>query len=472
MSPWKLGIWLPVAAVLIGRFLLDFNGLYGQDAHYYLHYAQNYTEHFTQGLPLGDYLWPVTYPFIASWFGTLFGNHDFFLQLLSAVGIVLAAWSIKRLLLLWHPAVKLTLIDAFTVISVAASPFLLRSGVLVMSDALALGFGSASIYGCMHYVARNNALALVGAGLSAGLAVTTRYPMVLILLPPLLYAGFTALRTKSVLHLGILFGAGALALLPEWIWHWEGVMAAPGHDALTTWSPSHFFQRNFLTSEGNLSYSLPNILYGLHPFLHIGFCLLFLPLLLFVKWKKWKGNKAQTLIISVVVYLIFVVGIPTQNMRFLLPVAPLVAILLFPAFVRGFEWVKRYVGKAQWLLWMAFVGQVVLFPYVLRTQFGAQQVEKQMAVATVKESKNTIYTFGMELALETYNTPHHVQSLYDSLSRTPVPGELLLYNPDVFSTQWEGQVVMTNYQYIRNRFELEVLHQHQGWTLARLREKR
>ena len=88
--------------VVIVLQIIDFNGLYGQDAHEYLRYTKHLKNSLLNFEKPDNYFWPVIYPLIGLLVSLISFSEMFGLQLISIVAYVItAAYIIKTLNLLY-----------------------------------------------------------------------------------------------------------------------------------------------------------------------------------------------------------------------------------------------------------------------------------------------------------------------------------------------------------------------------------
>ena len=74
---------------IITCIILDFNGLYGQDAHEYCRYTQSVYHSILQGKQIQDYLWGVGYPLLGTFLSFFTKNVLFSLQAISFISYTL-----------------------------------------------------------------------------------------------------------------------------------------------------------------------------------------------------------------------------------------------------------------------------------------------------------------------------------------------------------------------------------------------
>src|SRR3989338_3327992 len=203
-----------------------------------------------------------------------------------------------------------------------------------MSDMLCCFFVLLSYYHYFRYREHGHWRFMVFLTGAATAAFFTRYAAVPLLIPPLL-AGFTLVfrsRRVALKIAAVLFLSAAVELI---LWSSDRFFAV-GIDIWKQWSWENVFALQAEEESGVLLRTVPNGLYIFGNFFHIGFLAigtLLLPFYRQVLREKvvWFGS---------LLYLALLVGLSTQNYRFLMVLHPLVLLLLFPAF-RGKEAVIR-----------------------------------------------------------------------------------------------------------------------------------
>jgi hypothetical protein len=135
-------IIFPLLIIFVLR-TVGFDGLYGQDSYEYLRYTNAIQEYMVNGIHPGNYFWPVLYPTLGSLLGFIFGT-AFALQLISCISFSLACVYILKTIRLLYPNSKFRFFYVF--IFAVFCPFLLKMGLIVMSDAFTLVFVVLSFY--------------------------------------------------------------------------------------------------------------------------------------------------------------------------------------------------------------------------------------------------------------------------------------------------------------------------------------
>lgn len=467
--------WLAGGAALLLllalRLLTDFNGLYGQDSYAYLAYAEDLRAWWAGGPAPGEFFWPETYPLLGALLSYLTGDVALALQAVSMLAlagtvVLLAGW-LRRL----YPDLQAGR-AAFAFLALALSPFLLRNSLMVMSDSLAVFWGVAALQQLWGRPLVRQGLAV--AALCVGLAVMTRYAMAVLLLPALLVALAAHFRLSNwrtgALTLALTLTCLLLPTLPHFALTTDTVL--PSHHFLSDWSFGHWFMKDFEMADGHFSYGLINIIFAFGVFYHPGFLGLLVAGVVLLIWrrKNMPIERFYPLMPLVMLYLLFIAGIPFQNPRFLLPVVPLVLLAIYPAVHWGF-------GKLQtkkWLPGLAF-GAICSVHLVLGYQAGklfleTNRAERQIGEDLRQYGNRRIYTFALDGAVRTYARQLDVVNMWGSSIKDAQSGELVLFNAPAFREQWAGQAPMQNWNMFQTEFQLDSLRTYpRGWTLYELR---
>ncbi|MGB0369239.1 MAG: ArnT family glycosyltransferase, partial [Flavobacteriales bacterium] len=168
------------------RFGFSFNGLYGQDAYAYLLHAREWKAFFLGGDIPGGFFWPPNYSILAALLSLLVKSEFYSLQFISVLSMVGLGGMLNRLIKEAYPQTGDTMRIVFVILAFLLSPFMFRLGMQSMSDMLAMFFLTASFYQLWRYFQNGSVHSLLlWSGFSA-LAITTRYPAVIVLLPAII----------------------------------------------------------------------------------------------------------------------------------------------------------------------------------------------------------------------------------------------------------------------------------------------
>lgn len=469
---------LVAAGLLLLRFATGFNGLYGQDSHEYLRYAQRLADFFTSGADPGDYFWPVNYPLYGALLSLLTGDVLTVLQLISITAFLLTLVYIIRFISLFYPQQPLqSRVYAYIGLVVCLSPLMLQSALVIMSDMLAVFFTTAAVYHMLAYRDFQERRDFYLAIFLAGSAVMTRYATAVILLIPAV-AFLRAYRPhirwqESLWGLAIILFCVAPHFL---IRAWQSA-AFLEHPALVSWSIENWFKQQFNTTDGFASYRFLNLLYGFINTVHPAFFFLGGALAFFIRKKDLRSNKQLLLLASIVLYGLFLAGIPYQNLRFLLLSFPLVVVLMYPLFSRSIDRLLRPNFSVY-----LFVGVVVTIQLGLNYKYSSgtlqsnlleQRIARTMKSYDAGEDKNPIYTFWIDSALKTYGIKNPIVNLWHKKLESADSSGLVLFNESSFRQQWQGKNPMQNWEFLKENYQLQKIEElPQGWELYRLEPSR
>ncbi len=453
-------------------FLLNFNGLYGQDAHEYLRQSRVIFDRF-QGMPvpaqsLGDTEFAGGYPLAGALLRFLLGDSVLALQVVSWLAAALGLLVFERLLCLLAPGARAESRWVFAGLGLALAPMFFRAGLTSMSDGLGLMFALTAFYFALRAFEKISTYNIIYTVGFAALAVTTRYSLGALLLPLGVSLAYFLIFRKKTLDLAIGLGLGCLAFLPHF-WLKSGIAENPfGHSMLQHWSVANFFQHSFNNENGFSDYTLPNILFLLFPLMHPAFCLA-LPGLFFLFKKTDLALPAKkTLLICISSYLILLGGMPHQNPRHLLPAYVLLLLLLFPAWDRlycyGFLFFRRLTTG---ILATAFALQVICCVWILAPILARHRLE-QVVAATLSEvmpPKSTLYAFDLDVAMHSYLPNIQIQNLWERQYAEFPSGSYVLFN-EALRPQWQGQHPMLNWDFLKENYRLKMRAKlPEGWAL-------
>jgi hypothetical protein len=442
--------------------VLNFNGLYGQDAHEYYRYTLVLANFLTGGPEPGAFFWPVLYPAAGALLSIVLPN-ILSLQILSLLSGAWTYINFCRILNLMYP--KGTMRQRYAFLYLFCSPFFIRAFSIGMSDILAMAFLTASWLKYLEWNSRRE-LYLLLISICFGLfAVQTRYVSIILLIP-LIPGILSILKERSTNILIIVFGI-IIALTPSIIFRSIDFETIVSHPWVLSWNPLNIFKHAFTTQEGTFNYTFPNIAYVLAVIFHPGF--MFTGLILLYFNFKTEFRKLNWWIISLGIYLVFLAGIPFQNLRFLLLAFPIVLLLLYP----GYEEMMRKVifKRYKIILFVLFILiQFALASRAIEPLYIYQQEEIAISNEIKKYPNTTIYCFGINGALKTYDVQQEVINLWNVSNPLLPSGALFLYNQLRFEKQYKITPPGKIYQKMRGQGRLMYLKTlPNGWQLYRIR---
>jgi hypothetical protein len=227
-------------------------------------------------------------------------------------------------------------------------------------------------------------------------------------------------------------------------------------------------RRELVSDDGILRYVLPNGFYVLSVFGHPGFLPLGLLLLPFLQRSDLAPLHARLALGVVVVYLLFIGGLPFQNDRVLLFAQPFVALLLFPAFVRALEWASARGLLGYKLVAPVMVVQAVLFIRAMLPFVQQGAVERDLTALVVALNPSRVYTHGMGAAFDIGCPNAMVTELWYGDIEVFEPGALFVVRPSDLAEQWVGRPPLDNWRRARSQGVQVLLERSDGWTIARV----
>jgi len=460
----------PIGVFLFFYYGLNFDGLYGQDAYEYLRYSNALKNFIITGENPGDYFWPIFYPLFGALTSFIFQNIGFSLMLISTVSVSISAYCLYKILTLLFKNTKYPTLYVFVFFML--SPIVFKSGLLVMSDLLALCFIVLSAYHYLKFSQKKQVKYYYFIAVFSFLAFMTRYASAAILIPFVISASLLFFKQKNILKhivfITLIIGLLSLPHILIRIHHSTDFLA---HQWLKSWSFNNFLKYSFTTVDGTSNYFLPNIIYAFsnifHPrFLFVG--VIFIPLFLL---KRIHFNHSIVFITSFILYAFFLAGIPFQNSRFLLLSFPIGLILLYPVFnyLSELKWVKKifYLGIV-----CSLILQFILIKKTFQSTLQRNQLEIEITQKLTKYQNNTLYSFDIDIALQGRGLEFDYKNLWKKRYTDLKENDLILFHPTKFQKQWQGKNPILNFDYFNKNYSLKIIEPlPKGWKLYKVQTK-
>jgi len=465
----KLLEWLCVGscAVLLLIFVSLYNGLYGQDAHEYYLMARQYMDSLKNGQPPGSHFYSPAYPFWGAMLGMITGL-PIALQLLSIAFYILslywAASFIKTIFSHYYPWHLF-----YVLIMIGLSPYFMRSGYSIMTDtpasALALG---GFYYGYRTY--NGEWRMAVASMLCITLSLSVRQQLFPLLAPTALLVAFSLLRDKKIGWLVFSMLVSLPVLMPLYLYGEGTASRLLENSYLNNWRIANFFLLHTEADGESFRHPIPNVVFYflnmLRPELFGSGILLFL----FIRIKNYAHTYTRWMLLSIILYLLFICGMGFQNYRMLFPVFPLIMVILYPSFEILIDsllllCIPQRIGGTALLLLHSLLCIMAFRPF-----YNYQKEEKAITAAISRDhSQPVIYTVGYEGPLHSY-TSKKIISLWTKTPFIIEKNALLLYDPLSLKKQFkdspEANAIMkmlrdTEWNFLRkfdNGFELYETH--------------
>lgn len=450
--------------------IVGFDGLYGQDSYEYLRYTNAIQEYITDGIHPGNYFWPVLYPTLGSLLGFFFGSTAFALQLISCLSFSVACLYILKTIRLLYPTAKFRFF--YVLIFAVFCPFLLKMGLIVMSDALALVFVVLSFYFFFLSFYKNTNLTPVFV--FATCALMTRYASLFIIFPIVIYTLYLVWKRKKFLQLVFASLLSVIVTIPFLIFQWGALFEASSNPFLDLWSVRSYFKSSFTTQDGTGSYLFPNLIYTFYVFFHPGFIFLgsILSLITLRNYTSLKIFHQKILLLCSALYIFFLAGLPFQNPRILGLVFPLILILLFPAFVKLMK--LKFLHRSMILIGIfAIILQLVFFAMTFKLIFTRTIAEKELATMIQPYEGATLYSFDVDLAMQGRGLDFKFKNMFVERYENIQTNDLILFDADRYKVQWKDKNPMLNWEFIEQNYQLKILETHsEGWKLYKIMAKK
>jgi len=451
-------------------FYLNFDGLYGQDAFEYLRYSKALQNFIITGNNPGTYFWPLFYPLLGSLFGFFTHNIALALLLISVFSLSVSAFYLNTIIDLLFPNSKLSILHIF--VFFILSPFILKSGLLIMSDMLALCLIVLTLY---HYLKFNQNYSIkyfYYITIFSVSAMMTRYVSFVIVIPFIIHASYLFLtQKKNLKHIPFLMLIVFIIGLPHFLINATNSLKFLSNNWLKTWSVLNFFKSQFSTVDGFNHYLFPNIIYVFSNFFHPRFLFIgiFLIPLLFIKNSNFKHR--TIILISVILYALFLAGIPYQNNRFLVLSFPLILLLFYPIFIylTELKLIKKifYVGIICTIIIQSF-----LISKAFKSTLERNKLERKMVELLRPYQHKKLYSFDIDIALQGRGLKFDYKNLWIKRYKNLQKGDLILFNPTKFQKQWQGKNPILNFNYFNEKYDLKIIQDCQGgWKLYQVETK-
>ncbi|MCG2610858.1 glycosyltransferase family 39 protein [Flavobacterium sp. SM15] len=459
---------LPLLLWIVAYFGFSFDGLYGQDAYEYLRYTAALRTFLESRTPPGDYFWGVYYPILGSLLSFVLPSSTLSLQLISVGSLLLSGLYLKKIIQRVYKQKNGTVVPLLFFI---LSPIVLVHSILVMSDMLACCLTILAVYHLLYFIEKVDSKRFLFGSIFVALAVLTRYASIVVLFPFCVMAFYQLLLHRKFKTLIISILIVGLASLPHLAIRSQNSLQFLSHQWLQSWSFTNLFQSHFITIDGEIQYPVINMIYSLFPFFHPVFLVFGLFLFgYFIKKRTfWLSNYQKLFLVSIVMYGLFLGGIPFQNKRFLLLCFPLVIVFLFPLIkqlMTQFKNKKTVVG-------CIIIIQISIGFYYAKPFYQRNKLEQTIAKELKPFQGNTLYAFDIDIALKGRKLDFNYKSLWKEKLQQFDKNALLLVNEKQLQKQWQGKNPLHNWETLQKQYKLEKINAFEGdFNLYRIGNKK
>jgi len=469
-----------VLGLTLVALALQFNGLYGQDAHEYLRQSLAFRSvlsgHFFNITEQGSLDFAPGYPFLGALFQVFNLPAIFSLQAISILAAGISLLLLERLLIVLSPGTTRLSRLAFIGLLCLGAPLFIRAGICSMSDSLGLALALAALLSGLKSLEIRSIREILYFAFFTSAAISVRYAMAALLLP--LVIVFLLLMVQKKQWLSVL-ASGMIGISVFMVFSVlkNGVgLNLFQHSLVSQWSLLNLFKASFENINGHISYLVINLLYIIfYPILHPGFCILLPGLLLLFKKTDIHLPAKKILAACLLCYLLLLGGIAHQNLRYLLPAYTLWLLLLFPAWDRFFAYGGYFFKKTTYgVLLAVFFCQIAGAVWFIKPIIARNHLEINTAntLKMTLKSDDTLYAFDLDIALKTYLPELKHVNLWSNRYDSFEIGAYILFNEQRLAAQWAGKNPMLNWEHLQEHYVLHpVLTLQDGWVLYKIRNE-
>ncbi len=462
-------VGFPVVLFLMVYLFFGFDGLYGQDSYEYLRYSKSLHLFFRIDRNPDTFFWPLYYPLLGALISFIISNTALSLQLISVMSVGISAVYLNKILELIYSRKNYSIL--YVTLFFFMSPMVFKTGVLVMSDMLATCFVIGTGYYSIKYIKDQKLVSIYLATIFGVSAVMTRYASVVIIFPFGIYILYYLFKRRNhIVHLFTILILILILLFPHIYFKNHNFSEFLNHKWLQEWSFLNFFKRSFTTVDGYAVYSLPNILYAFSNVFHPKYLILGLLFLIGFFKKKTFFKLQNIFIFSVLLYALFLAGIPFQNSRFLMLSFPFILVILFPVFDIFIN--KIHSRKKVLIILSIVLLQMVIGIEGLKSVLERNYFERKIVTLIKNYQNNTLYSFDLDIALKGRGLKFDYQNLWVEEYVYFREDALLLFHPTKFQKQWKDKNPIKNWDNLQQKYNLELLEKlPEGWELYKIKRK-
>lgn len=460
-------ILFPVLLFVIIHFILGFNGLYGQDSHEYYRYSRGIINFFKTGNSPGDYFWPVYYPILGAIPGLVIDNL-FSLQLISVLSLSGSLYFLYKIVDKTFEEKKY--LKVYLLIFFALSPYVFRYSIVVMSDMLSVFCITASFYFFINYINEGKLKQIILFTVFSIVGILTRYAAIVIFIIPSLIILIEIFKRKKFSHLVVFTIVVFLLTIPHILIRKTNSLEFLGQIWFQRWNAMNYFKNNFVTPEGTLKYSLPNILTAFSNFYYPQYLLFGFILIPFIQKSLFKNRIWLISLGIIILYALFIAGIPFQNQRFFLLSTPLVAFVLYPLFERTLNLLNDRRFSKYFVLGFLIILQLFLSVYFFRSAYERNILERDVANFIKNRSHETVYAFDIDISFMSYVVNNKIINMWKEKINQFDRNAIVIFNEEKFKVQWANMNPMLNWENLKSNYTLtELKNFGDGWKAYEIR---
>lgn len=483
-------LWLPprdtliVIGLVIGglalRWLMlaaqPFDGLYGQDSYAYYDFAGELGSALLNGRAPPPFFWGLGWPAALAATFSVFGQSPAVAQGLAiGMGVLLAPlmYGVARLL---QPSWTAALIASLLMLVGGQA---LQSSLVVMADVPALFWVLCASCALLLYRRSKRAGWLIAGALAFTLAVCTRWIYGWLALPFLFWLWRATPKPKHMIFAVL---AALIVALPQVAHRISSPFPLINADWVAGWSLAHTFQREFTTAEGTLQHPLTNAaFYAQVVTSEWYFPIWLLPFTVLGIFALRRG--AVPLLLWVLLPYVFLIGIPNQNLRYLLIMVPPLCLFNGVGLAALPHLIKRVQSRPALQYALVSLSLVVALSVMTASAvrgtaaFITRQEEGKLTARWAADQIEVgafVYAFNVTLALQHTPpcSPANVRELYyetvSTLAMGAQAGDYVFVNVWELQNQWQHTPLGDTFAYLVEARGLTRLGRHGNYTLFRI----
>lgn len=460
----KLFYYFPILLWVVSYFIFSFDGLYGQDAYEYLRYAEAIKNFLITGDNPGDYYWGIYYPVFGSILSFVVPNIVLSLQFISILSLIVCSIYVEKIIrLIW----KDTSFQNIPFLFFTLSPIILIHSFLIMSDILTCCLITLAFYHLLWYLETKKNSAIFLGILFCILSVLTRYASAVILFPISCTVLFQLIKNKNFKALFVSFLIIIVVIIPHVCIRLQNSFDFLSNQWLQNWDFLNLFEKDFYTIDGEIHNKTFNLIYIFFPIFHPIFSFLGV-IIIFVALRhkvNFSFKYAKLIMLGIILYALFLGGIPCQAKRFMILAFPLIIILFYPViklFCTSFKFHKL-------VFFVIFSIQLTLTMYFALPFLNRNKLEKTICNNVSSYQGNTIYIFDIDLALRGRKLKFKYENLYFKKYTAFEKDALVLINEKQLEKQWKGKNPLINWENIQKKCVLVKLKtSDKNWSLYKI----
>ena len=245
-------------------------------------------------------------------------NPDPFFTFYSLISFILCTWFCQEIIAELYkkplPDIRIILF-----LFLFLSPILQYYQYLSSYEYLSILFYLFIFYNLLIYLKKNETVNFIFIGLGFILAAWFYPYSLFITLIPLLYLIFKSSLAKKLI---LILALTSLVVLQQFNY--------VNYDFLFSWDLDNYFN----SKSNSVSYNVVNIIFAFYPIFHPLFFAGAIVTIPFIRQNDFEETISKLILSSLLLYILFVAGLPFQHFNMLILAFPLVIIFLFPAIYR------------------------------------------------------------------------------------------------------------------------------------------